>query len=141
MEEGKVKSESYREKCFRRANINSDKISRLIRFVVFAGFGLIWVILQAYDKNMEDLSRIRSLGLAVIFLCSTVIAEFFHLIMDVSSNLYQGYYNVKFSKRKLKRIFTMQWILWYVKAILVIVAYVCILIGMLQISYSQDTTN
>lgn len=132
----KVRAETYREKCLRRASEHSNKISELIRFVVFAGFGLIWVILQASHMNISDLSKIKSLGVAVVLLCCTVLAEFFHLIVYVSSNLYQGYYNIKFSGHKLKRIFVIQWVLWYIKAFLILIAYSCILIGIIQISYN-----
>lgn len=123
----KIKSESYREKCLRRASERSDKISGLIRVVVFAGFGLIWVILQTGNKNINDLSIVEPLGMATAMLCSSIIVEFCHLIIDVSSNLYQGCRGVRFAKSKSKRIFLLQWFLWYLKAILVIGAYLSIL--------------
>lgn len=123
----KIKHESYREKCLRRASERSDKISELIRGVAFAGFGLIWVILQVSNKNVNDLSIVEPLGLATLMLCCSIIAEYSHFIIDVSSNLYQGLRNNRFSSSNLKLFFLIQWFLWYVKTIMVIVAYLSIL--------------
>lgn len=123
----KINQESHQEKCLRRANERSCKISDLIRVVVFAGFGLIWVILQASDKNVKDLSIVEPLGIATAMLCGSVIVEFLYLIVDVSSNLYQGIRNIKFAESNAKRIFLLQWSLWYLKALLVIGAYLTIL--------------
>lgn len=126
-EKEKIKSESYQEKCLRRASERSDRISGLIRVVVFAGFGLIWVILQASNKNVNDLSIVEPLGMATAMLCGSIIVEFCHLIIDVSSNLYQGCRGIKFATSTSKRIFLLQWFLWYLKALLVIGAYLSIL--------------
>lgn len=123
----KINQESCQEKCLRRANERSSKISDLIRVVVFAGFGLIWIILQASDKEVKDMSIAEPLGMATAMLCGSVIVEFLYLIVDVSSNLYQGIRNIKFAESKSKRIFLLQWSLWYFKALLVIGAYLTIL--------------
>lgn len=123
----KINQESSQEKFLRRAKERSGKISDLIRVVVFAGFGLIWVILQASNKNVKDLSIVGPLGIATAMLCGSIIVEFLYLIVDVSSNLYQGIRNIKFAESKSKRIFLLQWFLWYLKALLVIGAYLTIL--------------
>ncbi len=43
------------ETCLSRATKRSAKASDLIRSLVFAGFGLIWVILQADNVGIRGL--------------------------------------------------------------------------------------
>ncbi len=63
-------------------------------------------------------------------LCGAVIFEFTYLIFDVAINLYQGWINKFFSEPTMKRLIGFQWILWFAKALAVIVGYVFILLSL-----------
>lgn len=117
----------YQGRCLRRASENSQRISVLIRNVVFAGFGLVWIILQAEHSTIHTLSIKTYLGVATTMLCLAVILEFIHLMIDVSTNLYQGIRKIKIFNSVLENIFGLQWFLWYAKAVVVIIGYLCIL--------------
>lgn len=114
-------------KCLSRASEKSAKASDLIRTLVFAGFGLIWVILQADKLNIKNLRIGTDLGYATTMLCIAVIFEFTYLIFNVSINLYQGWTNKFFSEPTMKMLMGFQWILWFAKALAVIVGYFFIL--------------
>ena len=73
-------------KSLRRTSQRSEKVSELIRYVVFAGFGLIWMILQTDNQDIRSLSIKGPLGIATVMLCCAVITDFLDLMIDVSSN-------------------------------------------------------
>lgn len=74
--------------CLLRASKRSVKASDIIRSLVFAGFGLIWIVLQADNMDVKSLKIGTNLGNATLMLCGTVIFEFTHLTFDVAVNLY-----------------------------------------------------
>lgn len=119
------------ETCLSRATKNSAKASDLIRSLVFAGFGLIWVILQADELNIKNLRIGTNLGYATLMLCGAVIFEFTYLIFNVAINLYQGWINKFFSEPIMKKLICFQWILWFAKAFAIIVGYVFILLSLM----------
>lgn len=113
--------------CLLRASKRSVKASDIIRSLVFAGFGLIWIVLQADNMDVKSLKIGTNLGNATLMLCGTVIFEFTHLTFDVAVNLYQGRFNRLWSDYTMKRVFDFLWILWFAKIISVIVGYIFIL--------------
>lgn len=118
-------------KCLSRASKKSAKASDLTRSLVFAGFGLIWVILQADKLNIKNLKIGTDLGYATTMLCIAVIFEFIYLMFNVSINLYQGWTNKFFSEPTMKKFIGVQWFLWFAKALAVIVGYVFILLSLM----------
>lgn len=119
------------ETCLSRASDKSAKASDLIRSLVFAGFGLIWVILQADNVGIKGLKIGTNLGNATLMLCGAVICEFTYLIFDVTINLYQGWTNKFFSEPTMKMFIGFQWILWFAKALAIIGGYVFILLSLI----------
>ena len=118
-------------KCLSRASKKSAKASDLTRSLVFAGFGLIWVILQADKLNIKNLKIGTDLGYATTMLCIAVIFEFIYLMFNVSINLYQGWTNKFFSEPTMKKFIGFLWFLWFAKALAVIVGYVFILLSLM----------
>ena len=56
-------------KCLSRASEKSAKASDLTRSLVFAGFGLIWVILQADKLDIKNWYRSRIRNNYVVYSC------------------------------------------------------------------------
>lgn len=122
------------------AQEDSVKVSALIRSVVFAGFALIWIIIQGKTSSLCDIILYPQLKWAAILLSFSIILEFLHLMISVSVSLI--YATIKLTKApsysSKKTIYNMlptftphyslyiQWGCWYIKSLAVIIAYVLI---------------
>lgn len=122
------------------AQEDSVKVSALIRSVVFAGFALIWIIIQGKTSSLCDIILYPQLKWAAILLSFSIILEFLHLMISVSVSLI--YATIKLTKApsysSKKTIHNMlptftphyslyiQWGCWYTKSLAVIIAYVLI---------------
>lgn len=126
---------------------DSAKVSALIRNVVFAGFALIWIILQGKSKTLPDILLYPKLKYAAILLSFSIILEFMHLVISVSVSLIFATirltkapsYCKKKTMHNMRPTYTphcslyIQWGCWYAKSIAVIIAYILILLYLLNV--------
>lgn len=126
---------------------DSTKVSALIRSVVFAGFALIWIILQGKSKTLPDILLYPKLKYAAILLSFSIILEFIHLVISVSISLVYAIIILtkapSYCKKKTMHNMLptstphcslyIQWGCWYAKSIAVIIAYILILLYLLNV--------
>lgn len=123
----------------------SDKISLYIRYLAITGLGLIWLLVEGKEYELDALLHNPYAQIIIISCLLTLILELVHLIMNVIVNLL--YANSRLRKplsyvakpRKTQYVATkfprsivkIEWTIWFVKIICLMVAllvFICCLL-------------
>lgn len=102
---------------------SSTQVSNIIRQLIFAGIAIVWLF-RVKDKNNNIVLDIRLIWSLLLFSSAIFIELMHYLIGTVTQKIFTN--NEMLDKTFPIWIVRLTWILWLMKIILTIVAYVLI---------------